>query len=318
MSERIIQCPLCNSAGLIAKKLDSGHIKKTLGEYYDEKVPDSVEFISYDVMKCAKCSLEWASPLREGSMPFYKWITEHNNYYPAYRWEWDAVINQLRCSKLDHKYLLEIGCGSGVFLGRVNKVPGMKTIGLDLTERAIEQCRAKGIDTHCKTIDAFVADEQYNLYRFDYVVAFHCLEHVAAPKQTVLTMLKLLKPSGRIYLSTPFSPMSFEYRWHDPLNYPPHHLTRWNIRAYEELAKQLDLQINFSMPRASGILDRTLYALNLAWNGPSALSSRKRMLLSAFINPLEAAKEFVRQSKRVKVAGKVAADVILVELSQKK
>jgi SAM-dependent methyltransferase len=180
----------------------------------------------------------------------------------------------------------------------------------------VHHCRSKGLTAYCESIESFLHSVDDHAAGFDVAAAFHCLEHVSDPKEFVASMVRVLKPGGKIYLSTPYSPMSFEGIWLDPLNNPPHHLTRWNFRAYKELARQLNLQINFFMPRASGILHRTLYALNLAWYGPFALASRKKMFLSVLAHPFDTLDEYMRQRSREKVDGKTVADVILVELSR--
>lgn len=311
-------CRVCNSDSWIVRELKAPYILSSLEKYYGNKPPDNLGISDYQILQCEKCSLEWASPSQPGSDSFYQWITGKAGYYPSERWEWGRAIDRIKASRPSPNIdILEVGCGSGRFLERARSVFSGRVVGLDTTKTSVNCCRSKGLDVYCKTIESFLCDGNEQTPRFDVAAAFHCLEHVSNPKEFVASMVQLLKPGGKLYLSTPYSPMSFEGSWFDPLNHPPHHLTRWNCRAYEELARQLDLQINFIMPRASSILDRTLYALNLAWHGPSALASRKKMFLSVFAQPFDTLGEYMRQMNREKVDGKTAADVILVELSRR-
>jgi SAM-dependent methyltransferase len=314
----LMRCPICNNIGKAVQGLSKDYILIKLIDYYAQIISTDLNISNYHLLRCQKCGLEYCSPMLPGGEAFYQWITSQDGYYPTTRWEWFVTIDRIKNSQPSTDIsILEIGCGSGSFLELAKKISSGDVVGLDTTLSSVENCLEKGLIVYCESVEVFLRSTNKRQYSFDYVVAFHCLEHVSEPKDLVVSMLKLLKSDGKIYLSTPYSPMSFEGIWFDPLNYPPHHLTRWNERAYEVLAQQLDLHVNFIMPTASDILFRMLYALHLAWKGPSAPFSPKRVLLAALVNPLEAAKEFVRQSKRMKVGGKVAADVILVELSRK-
>jgi hypothetical protein len=46
------------------------------------------------------------------------------------------------------------------------------------------------------------------------------------------------------------------------------------------------------------------------------MASRKKMIMSALAHPFDTLREYIRQMNREKIAGKPAADVILVELSR--
>lgn len=309
-------CPLCNNAGNQIRRLSKDFIKDELCAYYNEDTSINLSGIDYQLLKCQNCDLEYCVPIQSGGDEFYKWITKHPSYYPDDRWEWHTFIEQFGRTVFSSKDVLEIGCGSGKFLELLRQIPSFNTIGIDTAVTSVEECQRKGLEVYCNSIEQFSQKREHRS-RYDYIVSFHCLEHVGDPKGFVRTMLLLLKPGGEIFLSTPYSPMSFEGIWFDPLNNPPHHLTRWNYRAYNELASQLDLRINFIMPKASGVLDRTLYALNLSWHGPATLVSRKKMLLSALAHPCDTAGEYMRQMRREKIEGETAADVVLVELSRR-
>lgn len=306
-------CPLCNSESKFLYEIPADFIEKNLAAYYGESCPNNLVLIDYTIFQCKRCSLQYAFPLKPGSSPFYEYVSSHSAYYPVVRWEWAVVIDKINKSLEETAVsLLEIGCGNGLFLEMTKQVPQLRAIGLDTTISSIEKCREKGLETYPESIESFLSN--INKRDFHYIVAFHCLEHVIDPKEFVSSVLMLLKPSGKIYLSTPYSPMSFEPVWFDPMNHPPHHLTRWNEASYRELARQLNLNIAFYMPDAAGIIDRALYTLNLLWNGPMDLSSNIGIKTSALMHPFVTCKEIVRQKKRSKVNNQVAANVVLVEM----
>jgi hypothetical protein len=112
---------------------------------------------------------------------------------------------------------------------------------------------------------------------FAVVTSFHCLEHVDQPVEFVRGLLCATTAGGRVFLSTPYSPMSFERDWFDVLNHPPHHMTRWNLRAYQKLAEILGVQIRHYAPPAHPV-KQALQAFRLRHYGPHVRVSRPRLL----------------------------------------
>ena len=314
-----IQCPVCNGKSKFISLFKREFILEQLELYYSERPPAEIILNDYEMLRCENCCLEYAYPLEAGSQSFYQWITNHSGYYPHDRWEWFTVIEQMGKTSSVSVNLLEIGSGSGKFLEMATQnLPNLQRgVGLDTTETSVKTCQDKGLEVYPETLENFLLnaskDSQEN---FDYIVAFHCLEHINNPKNLIKCMLRLLKPKGSIFLSTPYSPMSFENAWFDPLNHPPHHLTRWNASAYKELARQFGLEVKLFMPQAQNLINRTLYALNLAENGPAHLVSRWKTALSALQHPFVTFRELQYQSRRQKVNDQIAADVVLVELTR--
>jgi SAM-dependent methyltransferase len=285
-------------------------IRSSLARYYCEQVPDDIPIIEYDIMRCGKCLLEYASPMSPGTDAFYNWISKYADYYPKTRWEWPIVTNEIVESGSTRKSLLEIGCGSGAFLKLVGAIlPEVTAIGLDPTRSAILQCEAQGLETYGETLQEYAAKSNHAQKKFDYICAFHCLEHLSEPKGLLKDLIPLTHEGSRIFFSTPYSPMSFETNWHDPLNHPPHHLTRWNATAYNELAAQLGWHVDLLGPRANNALSRTLTAVNLAVQGPRG--GRCHPLVTLLLRPIATAAEMGRQLVRERLSGRVAPDVVL-------
>jgi 2-polyprenyl-3-methyl-5-hydroxy-6-metoxy-1,4-benzoquinol methylase len=307
-------CPICNSDSNFLYSLDSVSMLESLEKYYNEKLPKHIEICDYTILQCKNCSLEFSSPLIPGDLNFYAWITSHSSYYPSNRWEWNPVIKKAVDFDSNLISLLEVGCGSGYFLEQALTNPKISVIGLDSTPASVEKCREKNIEAYCDTIESFSKLEGNQEKLFDLVVAFHCLEHVDNPKEFISSMVSVLKPLGSIFISTPYSPMSFETTWFDPLNHPPHHMTRWNLSAYQELASQFGLKFRISMPPSNNLIRRILLTLHYQLNGPSVSFSKKKMLLTALTHPLTFSSECLAQIKREKIKGEIAADVVLVEL----
>ncbi|MGB3757879.1 MAG: class I SAM-dependent methyltransferase [Rivularia sp. (in: cyanobacteria)] len=307
-------CPICNSKALSVFSLKKEFLFKELKDYFGDELPLECKLLDYEIMRCTKCTLEYSSPLEAGSNLFYQWITSRKGYYPKSRWEWFAVTEEIeKRKKTNSASILDVGCGGGNFLEIARKIPSLRLFGLDTTPESIKQCRDKGFDAYCQTIESF--QDSYPGDKFDFLVSFHCLEHISNPKSFVKSMLTLLKPEGSIFISTPYSPMSFESDWFDILNHPPHHLLRWNKKAYDELAFQLGCQVKYYMPPARSVLGRTTNTFHLSKLGKNQPTSKLNLLTTAIKNPLILSRIFFHQLMRKKVNGKTAADVILVELS---
>ena len=304
-------CPVCESHCKTSRFLSIPFLRSSLSKYYRKELPGFVVLRSYHMMTCQKCSLEFADPMVPGDPLFYGWISQQTGYYPQARWEWNAVIRELNKRKPPSITLLEVGCGSGRFLELLKLESEVQAIGLDTEPGAIDKCRRKGCEAYCQDLIAFLEERPSS--RFDFVVAFHCLEHVPEPRRLLETMLSALKPGGTIFLSTPYSPMSFETGWFDPLNHPPHHMTRWNARAYEELASIFGLNILFRMPPSAGILKRAYEALILGRFGPMGAPSKQIGRLSVVKAFWKIPIEIVKQACRARLNGGYCSDVVLAE-----
>lgn len=308
------RCPICGHAAEFRQDLSSALLRESLGLYYQAAVPDSVRIGDYQLRACLSCTLEFAWPMIPGDASFYEWITPHSGYYPPDRWEWAEVRRRL-ASETRPQYLLEVGCGSGDFLESLGTLHNVTAVGLDTTQGSAAACHAKGLEVHAETLDAFEQSRRHEA-QADAIVAFHTLEHVAAPKDLIAGMCRLLAPNGRIFVSTPYSPMSFEGLWFDPLNHPPHHMTRWNRASFTELARQLDLVARFTMPKAASVIDRVAESFNLFRHGPQNFQTRRAVLMEAATQPRRLLQEVRRQIARETIAGAPAANVILVELTR--
>ena len=308
------KCPLCNSASKVRRELPKRLIRSALRECYDVPVPDSVPVPDYRMLFCPACTLEFACPLEAGSAPFYDWVTKQPNYYPEMRWEW-GVLREILAADSRPRRLLEVGCGDGNFLNLLKPLGHVSAIGLDTTKGSVEKCRAKHLEVYDRALDDYVRDSAATSNRFDVIVAFHCLEHLSDPKGIVRSMQELLAPGGSIFLSTPYSPMSWEGAWFDPLNHPPHHMTRWNEKSYKALGSHIGLEPTFRMPKPAPLTFRVAEALNFRWNGPQYPLSRRNVLKRALKNPSLWTKEVARQLFRERMNGAATANVVLVEFS---
>ena len=94
--------------------------------------------------------------------------------------------------------LLEIGCGSGWQLARMQQA-GWRTKGLDFDPGAVAAARGRGLDVDVGD----VRDLHLEAASFDAIVMAHVLEHVFDPVGLLAECRRLLKPGGRLVSITP-------------------------------------------------------------------------------------------------------------------
>ena len=312
-----MNCPICAYQASKLRDLPSGFLRTAYELHFHGKIPQNLTIADYELWRCDSCTLEFVSPFEPGNSIFYDWVTRQEGYYPTERWEWTSVINQISHKNGFHSTLLEVGCGDGLFLDILRRKTNVKGIGLDLAAEAVERCQQKGLDVYKTDLTSFSANFGQAPRKFDYVAAFHCLEHVPDPKKLVQEMITAVKPHGSIFLSTPYSPMSFEASWFDPMNHPPHHITRWNLAAYRQLAKEFNMEVTASFPPAASLPRRTVNSFKIS-KGLSRSSLTKGRLAGLIATNITLfLLEFRKQLRRERINNAPAPDLILVELCLK-
>ena len=296
------------------RDLPRAFLLEQLEKYYGVQPPAAAVEVDYSLWECAETGLQFAWPMRPGNACFYEWLSGFPSYYPGRRWEYGQVRRLLKEERRENPLnVLDVGCGKGDFLHALEEIPAGQKFALDFNEPAIEACRQSGFRAFCGTIDAAAQAGFLPKEGFPVVTAFHCLEHVDDPVGFVRSLLKVTAPGGRIYLSTPCSPMSFESVWFDVLNHPPHHLSRWNLAAYRRLAELLGLKLRYFAPRSTDSQRATL-AFRLLHYGPHRPAGRVRVFLDRLRHFSEWRRLYREQQERARRNGGIGADVILVEL----
>lgn len=318
IDNEIVLCPICKNASKKIKNLDSTYIKNKLSKHFKKEIINDLEIIDYNLMKCNDCSFEFAYPQTEGSGSFYDWITSQPNYYTDSRWEYSKVLELLSKSKEKNSIkLLDVGCGDGQFFDQIarSKMLNIDFYGLDTTIGSVEICKNKGYKVFCLDVHKFKSEFKDNL--FDVIVSFHCLEHISNPKEFLEELGSLINPLGTIYISTPYSPMPFELEWYDVLNFPPHHIGRWNLKSYNKIAEMLGLRIEVFMPVSEKLLNTAIQSFMFSIHGNINIISKKQILIDMIFRPLKFCCHLYKQSKREKVQGGRASYVILVKFTKK-
>ncbi len=285
--------------------------------YYETKPPGQIVECDYSLWRCVETGLEFCWPMLPGNTAFYEWVSGFETYYPGIRWEYREVRRRLERENFpDGKSfkVLDVGCGKGDFLRSLDWIPGERKFALDLNEPAVKACRQQGFQACCGTVETAMENGFLKAAEFPAVTSFHCLEHVPQPVAFVRALLKTMAPGGRVFVSTPYSPMSFESDWFDIMNHPPHHMTRWNLNAYQRLADLLGAKMRYFVP-LSLPARKALNIFRVKQYGPNRRPGRARLLKDLLCHFPAILRLYQKQKERARTSRVGAADVILVEFT---
>lgn len=127
---------------------------------------------------------EFSSPLDH---PWYESVYREIQDYPACR-------------------MLEVGCGRGGFAVWLSKhAPQFKITALDFSGAAIEIARETAAVAEA-SVEFIQGDAQalpFERDSFDLVISCECMEHVPDPAKMAHELARVLKPGGRLALTTP-------------------------------------------------------------------------------------------------------------------
>jgi len=120
--------------------------------------------------------------------------------------------------------ILDVGCGDGRLLRTIGSRGSFELHGIELEGLAAERAATvKGIHLHLGTLSSCKLPEQ----SFDLVTLAHVFEHLPDPSEAITELDRLLRPSGRLFLSFP-NCASWQARWFGGAWFhldPPRHLT---------------------------------------------------------------------------------------------
>ena len=124
---------------------------------------------------------------------------------------WAALVLQhLKPGELDDRSVLEIGCGRGELVRRlVGAMRGPRhLVAADFAQSAVQSGRRRTHETHGHRVswavgsiqDIPVADAT-----FDTVISCETIEHVVEPMKAMKELHRVLRPGGRLLLTTPIT-----------------------------------------------------------------------------------------------------------------
>ena len=161
-------------------------------------------------------------------LPFVRLIRNQATF------ELDALLHPY----VESGSLLEVGCGSGMYLDLMRALGWKRVVGVDISRRAVEQARDElKLEAYCGELKDARLDEE----SFDAVSLSHTLEHVPDPVEFLRETYRVMKPNARLAIIVPnaesLSARVFGREWFH-LDAPRHmvNFTRRSLRVALERA----------------------------------------------------------------------------------
>jgi 2-polyprenyl-3-methyl-5-hydroxy-6-metoxy-1,4-benzoquinol methylase len=179
----------------------------------------------FAIVECAKCGMIYTNPRLRGekiaelydadyfqghgfdrSVNYVKDVDEYGHEQHSYTlndWDLDTIQSMLRPNGADSPKLLEIGCGTGVFLAKARE-HGFACEGLELSSYAAEFVRNMGIPVQTKSIEEASMSDPANFAEnmWDVIVMREVIEHLPHPLESLRTIQRWLKPGGVLFMAT--------------------------------------------------------------------------------------------------------------------
>ena len=158
--------------------------------------------------------------------------------------------------------LLEVGCGSGMFL-RLAAEQGYCVTGIDHDPSAVKTARELyGVtDVQLLSVEEFLAEPWDR--RFDVICLFDVLEHLEDPVGTVQGLGRMLATGGYLVCTVP-SHQRWPSWFVSDVDLPPHHLTLWSQPALERCFSNAGLE-HVAITRSPFLGDNLLHQASSQW-----------------------------------------------------
>lgn len=179
--------------------------------------------------------------------------------------------------------ILDIGCASG-YVGAALRKQGNYVVGIDITKKDI--VKARKVLNKAYVFDIERGNTKVLGKDFDLIIMMEVMEHLFEPELAIKRFLRLLKPEGKIILSTPnivhiynrlkFTLGIFKYEEETVVN--KSHIHFFTYKTLMDMIHSLNLKI---LKESHVILPETLNPLLKFWPNLFAhqsivLAERKR------------------------------------------
>jgi 2-polyprenyl-3-methyl-5-hydroxy-6-metoxy-1,4-benzoquinol methylase len=237
-TRRQLLCPLCGSRDTgVSKTIEVEPVIKLWREIYQIEIRAEFHDIAQmELRSCANCAVSFFAPeCLAGSALMYAQLADRGTYYLSAKWEYEVALKDLQ----GREKILEIGCGSGIFIALAKQVASLSVEGLEQNRGAVTEALQRGMRVREATAED-VAKQSPATY--DAVCSFQVLEHVPRPAEFLQACCALLRPGGLLILAVP-NQRSYVRHMVNPLDMPPHHMTRWTRKALERVQAHFPLRV---------------------------------------------------------------------------
>ena len=139
--------------------------------------------------------------------------------------------------------LLDVGCGTGIFLKRMHGL-GWSATGIDFDAKAIENSK-KMYGESITFLNTDLTGAKFPDSSFDAVTMSHVIEHVPDPVALLTEVRRILKAGGRLVITTPnirsFGHEKFQDCWVGLDS--PRHLQVFSLPALQTCARKAGFDV---------------------------------------------------------------------------
>jgi 2-polyprenyl-3-methyl-5-hydroxy-6-metoxy-1,4-benzoquinol methylase len=111
----------------------------------------------------------------------------------------ERIAHGINVESLRGNCMLDVGCDTGEFLASAAGQFGIVPVGIDVSSRAIEQSKARGIQAHLSSLEAASS----TLTGLPLITAIDLVEHLPDPSAFAREAMTRLMHGGIFYLETP-------------------------------------------------------------------------------------------------------------------
>ncbi len=131
------------------------------------------------------------------------YMQDFDNLYETCRlYTMKAVLSQLRAQGPVPSAILDYGCGEGRYFEVLRRFfPGARIAGCDISEAGVRLARSHYPFAECRVMPDETTD--FPAASFDLVISVEVLEHVNDAQRAAREIGRLLRPGGRLVLTTP-------------------------------------------------------------------------------------------------------------------
>lgn len=112
------------------------------------------------------------------------------------------VILAIMSKFVQGKDFLDLGCAEGIYCKEAYNLKATNIVGVDVSIKKIERAIELYPDLKFRTADSDQIHETFE-QSFDFILCTEVLQHIVDYKNTILSILKVLKISGLLLLSVP-------------------------------------------------------------------------------------------------------------------
>lgn len=172
--------------------------------------------------KCQSCSFVFSKNIPSNSelLDFYSKSYDRTRYFSSItKKRYEKLLESFEPYRKTNK-LLDVGCGYGFFL-EVAKEKGWEVHGIEISKKASDECREKGINM----FHGSLANSDFDSELFDVIISIEVIEHLTDPTILLKQSNAFLRKGGLMYITTPNFNSYLRYKLkeqYDVIDYPNH------------------------------------------------------------------------------------------------